>query len=456
MIPNDSLEVWLEPVPASNFNNQTLCNPEYRVGPWRTHEPNEPHEVPLCALYKIMVKLDESATFPVNIAGSVLSANGRMDYLPRRSDNQRLAVELAPGGQTELAIFQATPDSLQFEEYVYILGLPAVPLGGQPVPPIPWRLLSTDRTKAGFIAAQSEKEYGTYSILPITTVANSDFAELSADEISKTVATREYTIKKFDISPYLPDAKEDSAIYRVLQVAKELTDYEKSEDGTVVDGVPYKQHAWCEGSTTKNLAKGIDCSRSIWYAFTRAGLPYNRHATSIPDETQCTNPYDPRKDGYLYTGDMARKSYLMSDNFEDCLAPNDDGKRELLLGDVLVYRDKEKGDGHTVIVIDPEKRIAWGSHGWDGNPRFKDPVTGNVPTADLGVEFQKIKIKQDWKRWDRSTMELKACWRHKAFIKERKTPKGRPGLAAICQSALRSDTPYFRTSICRELVSVGQ
>ncbi|CAK9003702.1 Metacaspase-1A [Durusdinium trenchii] len=453
MIANETLKVWLEPVPASNFNNSTLCKSDYRVGKWRKHEKNEPHDVPLCALYKVMVELAEDAPVPVNVAGSVLSANGRMDYLPRWSDNERRPVELAKGEKAELAIFQATPDSLQFEEHVYILGLPAVPTGGQPVAPIPWRLLSTDRTKAPFFAARTEKEYGAYTILPIRTIANADFAELSSDGITKETATREYTIKKFDISPYLPDAKETSALYRVLKAAQELTEYNKSENGETIDGVSYKQHAWCEGSTNKNLAKGIDCSRSIWYAFTRAGLPYNRHAQSIPDEAQCVSPYDPTKDGYLYTGDMARKSYLMSDNFEDCLTPDENGKRAFQLGDVLVYRDKEKGDGHTVMVIDPEKRIAWGSHGWDGNPRLQDPVTGSQLTADLGVEFQKIKIKTDWERWDRSTMELKACWRHNAFVEERRTPTGRPGLAAVCESALRTDTPYFRTSICSELVS---
>jgi len=453
MIPNHTLQVWLEPIEAPA--DGALCDPSYKAGKWRQAKPNAPQDIPLCTLYKIMVKLSDDAPVPVNVAGSVLSANGRMDYLPRWSDNEQRPVELwkdesGVGETAEIALFQATPDSLMFEEYIYILGLPAVPAGGQPVPSIPWHLLSTAAGRQGaYHAARAQKEYGTYTILPVRTVANAAFAELTADQITKEVATREYTIKKFDISPYLPDVKEKSALYRVLKVAQGLTEYSKE------DGVPYKQHAWCEGSTAKNLAKGIDCSRSIWYAFTRAGLPYNRYASSIPDETRCVSAYDPTKDGYLYTGDMARKAYYMSDNFEDCLAPGKDGKREFKLGDVLVYRDKVKGDGHTVMVIDPEKRIAWGSHGWDGNPRLKHPVTGAVPTADLGVEFQKIKIKQDWERWDRSSMELKACWRHKTFIEERKSPAGRPGLAAICEAALRTDTPYFRESICSELVSAA-
>ncbi len=448
MIPNHTLQVWLEPfTPRAD---QSVCKESYQIGKWRQAQPNQSQDVPLCTAYKIVVKLSDDAPVPVHVAGSVLSATGRMDQLP---PGDRRLIRLwkdadGKGQQVDLALFQSGPDSLRVEEYVYVLGLPAISTGGQPVFPIPWRLLSTEASRAVPLGdvKQLKKEYGTYSVVPIRTVANADFEDLTDEAVTKEVATREYTIKKFDISPYLPDSRDRSALYHILKIAEELTNYNKTE--STVDGVPYKQHAWCEGTTKKNLQAGIDCSRSIWYAFTRAGIPYNRYATSTPDETQCIRPYDPTKDGYLYTGDMARKDYLMSDNFENCLAPNADGKRELKIGDILVYRDKVKGDGHTVMVIDPEKRIAWGSHGWDGNPKFIDADTGDYPAADLGVEFQKIKIKSDWERWDRSTMNLKACWRHKSFTVESKQPSGRPGLAAICNAALKRDTSYFRSSIC--------
>ena len=109
----------------------------------------------------------------------------------------------------------------------------------------------------------------------------------------------------------------------------------------------------------------------------------------------------------------------MSEEFERC-----DSDPHLRLGDVLVYRDDMRGDGHTVMVIDPEKRIAWGSHGFDGNVTIDE-------TSDTGVEYQLIKYKQDWQRWDRRTMTRKACWRYKQFIEEAEEPGGQPGTAAL-------------------------
>jgi hypothetical protein len=97
----------------------------------------------------------------------------------------------------------------------------------------------------------------------------------------------------------------------------------------------------------------------------------------------------------------------------------------LQIGDVLVYRDDTRGDGHVVMVIDTEKRIGWGSHGWDGNPRVM-PVE-----PDNGVEYQKIKFKSDWQRWDRKTMKRKACWRYRTFSAEAKTLRGLPGLRSL-------------------------
>ena len=144
-----------------------------------------------------------------------------------------------------------------------------------------------------------------------------------------------------------------------------------------------------------NLKEGIDCSRAIWFVFTRAGVPYTAG------------------DKYIATAEMRNASSPMKENFQACPAgPNQ-------IGDILVYRDDTKGDGHVVMVVDPERRIAWGSHGWDGNP---DPVRG--------AGYQKIKVKKDWALWDRSTMKLVACWRHKAISQQLSTPAGRPGLMA--------------------------
>jgi hypothetical protein len=86
--------------------------------------------------------------------------------------------------------------------------------------------------------------------------------------------------------------------------------------------------------------------------------------------------------------------------------------------------------GHPVMVTDPkmtgrnrEKRIAWGSHGWDGNVR-----EGKL--ADTGVEYQVIKYKKDWQRWDAPTMERKSCWRYRRFAAEAMRPEGQPGILA--------------------------
>jgi len=51
--------------------------------------------------------------------------------------------------------------------------------------------------------------------------------------------------------------------------------------------------------------------------------------------------------------------------------------------------------------------------------------------ADTGVEYQKIKYKADWERWDRKTMEFKACWRDRRISQELKTFSDRLGFRAL-------------------------
>ena len=121
---------------------------------------------------------------------------------------------------------------------------------------------------------------------------------------------------------------------------------------------------------------------------------------------------------------MADEASLMSDQFENC-----SGDPVLRLGDLLVYRNDDRGAGHAILVIDPNKRIAWGALGWDGNAR-------ESMDASSGVEYQLIRYKQDWERWDRPAMKRVACWRYKRFVEEARQPGGRPGLEAlrhVCQ-----------------------
>lgn len=50
---------------------------------------------------------------------------------------------------------------------------------------------------------------------------------------------------------------------------------------------------------------------------------------------------------------------------------------------------------------------------------------------DTGVEYQKIKYKPDWERWDRKTMDRKACWRYKKIDQEIKLSPDRFGFRAL-------------------------
>jgi hypothetical protein len=237
----------------------------------------------------------------------------------------------------------------------------------------------------------------TLSMLQVQVEPSDDVLRQNNDSAP---SSREYTLLNFDIRPYMPDDPE-SSLYKVLAEAHRLTMATKALHRGAKDGIAYAKHGWSAATDEDNLARGIDCSRAIWYAFTRAGLNYT--ASEAVSSVVTPGDLNPQ---YLTTAGMVREQTPLSNNFERC----DD--KPLQLGDVLVYRDDFKGDGHTVMVIDPKKRVAWGSHGWDGNsltPGF---------LSDTGVEYQLLKYKKDWQRWDRSTMHQRACWRHKQFGQE--------------------------------------
>jgi Caspase domain len=203
-----------------------------------------------------------------------------------------------------------------------------------------------------------------------------------------------------DWAPYLPD-NPDTALYRVLQQAEWLTNRGSQ--------VPYKQRAdWPDRPDEQVLAEGIDCSRSIWFAFTRANVPYTSDGT------------------YLWTRAMADPKGPMNDEFSQCSG-------DVRTGDVLVYinpprpddEDCKEGCGHTVMVIDPLRHFAWGSHGWDGN----------APNKNGGVGVQETK-NASWEWWDRPSMKRVACWRHRQFSAEWDVPGGNPDasdLSSYCE-----------------------
>ncbi|MCP4714350.1 MAG: caspase family protein [Deltaproteobacteria bacterium] len=405
-VDGQTLLVSLAPAPEAKQNK---CA---QKGVWRQAEPNSPQVIPLCYAWNVQVTLADEAPIPLLIGALILSTDGSIFALPR--DDRK--VRLQPG---ESYTFKATGETfrgtppLDVQDRIIVFGTheqnpvswgmfteTAAARGARgPAPSGLHRAL--DRYLRPGTRGVSKVDEGTVeettwtmSTVLMRVEANQRFLEgpVSAEQ---PVNIREYTIADFDIRPYLPD-DENTALYRVLQKA----DWLARAAGD--DGFGYKQHAWDRPEDEDNLRLGIDCSRAIWFAFTRAGLPYNR---------------DNR---YLTTAMMVSDDTLMSDEFENC---SDDPK--LRTGDILVYRDDTRGDGHVVMVIDPEKRIGWGSHGWDGNPRIL-PVE-----PDRGVEYQKIKFKSDWERWDRKTMTRKACLRYRMFSEETKSERGLPGLKAL-------------------------
>ncbi len=404
-------ETLLAQLIEAPLNKQSKC----ANGIWHQAEPNQEQVVPLCHKYHLQVTLAEDApNIPLLIGALILSTDGSIYALP--SDNSK--VRLLPG-QTKT--FDEAQDPF--------IGIPPLDVqdriivfGTQEKNSVSWadftetaqtRSMRATRGQQGAFYRSLDRYFKpgtrgtgksdegavevttwTLSTVELRVVANSRFLESDGDK-NTPISKREYTIAKFDIRPHLPD-DENSALYKVL------TEVDSLASSSIQDGYGYKQHDWSLSTDEANLARGIDCSRAIWFAFTRAGLSYNS---------------DNR---YLTTADMVKSNTQMKHEFQSCT--NDPN---LQIGDVIVYRDDERGDGHVVMVIDAEKRIAWGSHGWDGNPRIL-PVE-----PDTGVEYQKIKYKQDWERWDRKTMQRKTCWRYRGFIEDRAKARGEPGIRVL-------------------------
>jgi hypothetical protein len=369
--------------------------PKCADGQWTQAEPNQEQVIPLCHAWKIKVKLTPAAPKSLQIGGFILSTDGSTFGFPADGST----VLLKKGEEVTLNQRFLGTFPLDVQDHVLVFGT-------QETNPVQWHLLtqtaatrSASQPKSGLYGAlhrylqpgtrgvaieSSEVENSTWTMssLRLRVEANDRFAQ-PADAQSLT-DPREYTLANFDIRPYLP-FDHTTTLFKVLSKADELA------RSSATDGYSYKQHDWSLPNDAENLARGIDCSRAIWYAFTRAGLPYNEG------------------DMYLPTAQMVGGNSAMSREFDQC-----PGQADYRLGDILVYRSDTKNDGHVVMVVDPQKRIGWGSHGWDGNARESDYVV----KPDTGVEYQLIKYKQDWARWDRRDMELKNCWRYRKFTEE--------------------------------------
>ncbi len=394
--------LWLEGESGGDFRNDETLRVRIVRGPsdhrlscdgpgWVQACPNEEQIIPVCTLWQIEVE-NTHPSIGLWIGGAVLSNDGGMVGFPTANT----AMRLEPGQSARVPglAFKASPP-LNALEHVVVFGTRKQ---------IDWTVLTSAAvrgTGGGSLQAMLQRyvagtrgspvvslddDYGTWtsSHVPLRVVANAHFVERDARaRRCHDQADREYTVNDFDIAPYLPE-DEDDALHRVLQQAHALA--RRAHD----DGVPYKQHAWAADGDDANLAVGIDCSRSIWFAFTRAGLPYT------PD------------DAYVWTGGMVGEDSPLAEHFDDCMG---EPRRT---GDVLVYRGPNRDGtailGHTVMVIDPFQRVAWGSHGWDGNPG-----AGLAMEMDTGVEYQRILRKPDWGAWDSTRYALQACWRHRQF-----------------------------------------
>ncbi len=383
-VDNQTLQVQLIPAPMQN-----QCS---KKDNWQQAPANANQGIPLCHKWQIKVSYTKSSKeLPTLLIGGVIqSSDGNSFGLPYDGRN----IPLNPGEEVILPGTFIGQLPLETTDTVMIFGT-------QESNPVHWYLLTDvsrtetrgdhsplqntieqylTQTRGVGQTSSTEADTSTWtrSIVPMKVEANSRFLKPKTMGTASDFDSREYTIQHFNILPYLPD-NEQSPLYRVLQTADQLA------RSSINDGYPYTQHDWSQGSDDKNLKKGIDCSRSIWYAFTRSGLDYNH------------------KNSYLTTKEMAAEGSVMNDEFIRC------DNQPVQIGDILVYRDDTRGDGHTVMVIDPQKRIAWGSHGWDGSGKALKIE------PDTGVEYQLIKYKKDWARWDRKTMFKKACWRYKQF-----------------------------------------
>ena len=399
-VDNQTLRVRLVPT-----SRQSRC----AQGRWIQALPFEEQILPLCHRWVVEVELSAASPFPLLVGGLALSSDGSILGFPQRGD----LVRLEPGKvwRFEGDSFGSTPP-LNVRDHLLIFGT-------QEDNPVRWSdysdVVPVDQSARSIssLGRALDRYFTPPSLRGITRIEGVSTTAWTLSHIavrveantrliagaeSGPVTSREYTLPNFDLRPYMPDDS-SSPLARVLGQAQTLT----LQSGG--DGIPYKQHDWSAPSDAENLKRGIDCSRAIWYAFTRAGLPYS--------------------DGghYLPTATMAKPNGPMATNFESCL-----GDPALRIGDVLVYRDTGRDVGHTVMVIDAKQRIAWGSHGWDGN--IRELEKGMPVVVDTGVEYQIIKYKQDWTRWDRSTMQRVACWRHRE-IGRGASGGGLPGTLAL-------------------------
>ncbi len=390
------------------------------------HRRLDASQLPICEPIDIYIKYNESSRTQqtLNVGGVFLGNDGAIESFPTADLGNMIT--LVPGEQKlikhmPMGIVSPTGPA----NYMLVIGL-------LKDSEFPWSLLTksgldqesspTTKPLANFLNRylRGNKTSGIAPFLkdnPAWTTSKVVFQALVnprfIDAPGSQIRPREYILSGYNIYPWLP-ASRHSALARVLRRADALA--RKS----IADGLGYSHHRWPRRherftiSDEQNLTKGIDCSRAIWYAFTRADGYREGYPKGIPYT---------RGQRYYPTAKMVEKNAPLAKHFDRC------DHQPLQTGDVLVYRGTDGEYGHTVMVIDPIGRVAWGAHGFDGNR------IGRRGQGDIAVEYQRIPTKQSGQKWDSPNMERVACWRHKAFIKER-------------EQSMTNPRPVFGTNYC--------
>lgn len=442
-----TLQVWAEPLPPLEDLGElaSIC-PKQNVGVWDTTKNGQgTHdlEIPLCHHWALKVKLADDAPVPLYVGGLLLSGDGALIGFPGGPDanDEPGFVQLQPGQTYTFKQSLLALPPINALDHILIFGTrednkvewarlrePSATRGAEGSD-LQDALEDTLKGQTRAVAAVRSSKPSTWTSTHLTlkVVANSvtkATAKTTANSTGKTTgktnaaSTREYTVQAYDIREMMP-ANQDSGLYKLLMQTYALT----NRFAENADGPRYNQDSegrWDKLTDEQNLAKGIDCSRAIWYAFTRAGLSYTKPG-GVKNKAQ---PEYWDLGAYVSTKEMVDTDSLrleevavdvpvpaspMREHFQSCRA-----ETELRPGDLLVYRrlkGQSRQDGHVVMVIDPANNIAWGSHAWDGAaPKGSDKV-------DTGVEYQWIKsikkgLDDKWGAWDTSSMVLVDCWRH--------------------------------------------
>lgn len=450
---------------------QKACSSPQR---WREPPQGGLQVVPGCHAWELEVTLDRGARGPMAVGGLVLANDGTVLGFPfdgstavlQRGETRRFFTDGAsPASEPPFGI----------PEHV-------VTFAGPSTTAVPWADLRKDP------AALVGPYPGPWFRHHLTYVVEANAEDDSRDP----TPTRELTLANFD-ARYLQPQNTNTFLYKLLENMMTLARYHGDDGPKYAQCLPVG-HARINGSTRRaasewpggdcwtapwnftrdnmELKKGIDCSMTVWWALTRTCLGDTRQALPGRKANEDDAGYEQRlrtfhteqrrcllftdetyKGGYLSTAvttaDQADYEAVMRVHFEPC----DGGHRT---GDLLVTRNKTNTDGHTVLVVDPERGVVFGSHGSDLNLEPGDLTAEELekldrfeawwshPESDKGVEFQFVRPvgkpgEEPFAGFD--SQRTTRCWRHKALAQEWETDE-----SARAGSAVRDD--YCEPSSC--------